>query len=233
MNTHFIQLLTVNFQTDALVRFQKSVMDNINCRPPDSHHNLQFMQFWFWKMFRCFVKMKPLSWSFMIVVKDPFFIKSHNAIKKWINWVPLKQHQTHLKKSRSLTFTNLSSFFTSLIFLRRSILLKCRHPLPETFLWHFLFNKWFQILIVNFRCLLLTWSLKLLSLLKYFWNQYHIVQSQVDPSLHVLLRLTTVWEALWPSLNSCRKVNTSGFYSCSWLGAYNVQNQILKEVIKN
>ena len=40
---HFIQLLTVNFSSDALVTSEKDVMDNANGRPSDNHHN-QFMQ---------------------------------------------------------------------------------------------------------------------------------------------------------------------------------------------
>ena len=105
LNMQFIHLLTINFSSDVLVRFQKAIINDSNGRPSDSHHNLLFMKFWFWKVFRCFIMIEPLSQSFTIVLNDPFFITSHYAIKKWIIQVLSKQYWTHFKKLSSLIFT--------------------------------------------------------------------------------------------------------------------------------
>ena len=47
---HFIQLLTVNFCEDALIIFQRAVLDNANGRPIVSHHEIWFTQFRFCKI---------------------------------------------------------------------------------------------------------------------------------------------------------------------------------------
>ena len=65
--------MAVNFCNVALVRFQKAIMDDANGRSSDSHHDLQFMQFQFWKELKCFIGIKLLSQSFMIVIKNHFF----------------------------------------------------------------------------------------------------------------------------------------------------------------
>lgn len=103
---HFIHSLRVNFDNDALGRFQKSVMDNSNGRPPECHHNIMLMQFRFWKGFGCFVMMKPMRRSFTIVIKNAFFITSRsNTIKKWIIRISGMQHRTHFKTYNSLIST--------------------------------------------------------------------------------------------------------------------------------
>ena len=114
---HFIQLLSVNFHNDALVRSLKTLMDNANGWPPDSHHNLLFMQFRFWKMFGCFIDIKPLCRSFTVIIKASFFITSHYLTKK------TETASNTLQKVELFYFHWVhmeSIFFTSLILSRWS-----------------------------------------------------------------------------------------------------------------
>lgn len=48
---------------------------------------------------------KPLSWSFTIVIKDQFLIISQYLIKKWLISILQTQHWTNFQTSNSLTFT--------------------------------------------------------------------------------------------------------------------------------
>ena len=93
---YFTQLLARNFYSDAFIIFQKTIIDNLSY---DGHHNFLFMLFQFWKVFGCFV----ISWSFTIVIKDPFNLENDyfsspetasNTLKKvdyfYFHWVKEK-----------------------------------------------------------------------------------------------------------------------------------------------
>ena len=115
-------LLAVNFSRDALVRLQKTMIDNASERPPDSHHN-HHCNFGF-GIYR-YILVKSVSWSFAIVIKDLFFIASHNRSRNCsfnFRWNIFK----HSLKFRALWHsvfsygTHLSSFFNLTIFFRWS-----------------------------------------------------------------------------------------------------------------
>ena len=152
---------------------------------------------------------------------DLFFMTSHYSINKRIFWFLQNQHQTHFKTSSFLTFTKL-------------ILLKYWHPLPEIFLW------FFKVTFVQ----------------KVFWDVGHQMWMDIfypldlqdsyphnktsktsailfNPQWFLHMLFTAIWEVLRQSLNSCKKVNAALLFSCSWLGAYNFQNQILEQRMEN
>ena len=139
---HFFQLLAVNFCSDALVRFQEAIIANVNCRPPDSHHNPLFMQFQFGKMFGYFVIIKPLSQSFTIVIKDPFF---HNKLlfdqemdhlssieTEWNTLQNVELFDFHRVQVEPIyQVSSLTNFLVMIWYCWNA------DPLPETFLWLF------------------------------------------------------------------------------------------------
>ena len=65
-----------------LISFQKFVLDNTNCIPPDCHHNILLMQLWLWELFGGLTTIKPLTESFTNIIKDPIFVRSNNSFKK-------------------------------------------------------------------------------------------------------------------------------------------------------
>ena len=68
--------------SNALICFQKAVVDNIDCRPPNCHENLLLMQLWLWEVFEGLITIMPLTRSFTIIIKDPIFITSDNSATK-------------------------------------------------------------------------------------------------------------------------------------------------------
>ena len=80
---HFFELIAVNLCPDALISIQKAIIDNTNCTPPNSHHNL-LAKLWFWKMFGWLIAIKPLTWLSPIFIKDPLFVTGDYSVKKWI-----------------------------------------------------------------------------------------------------------------------------------------------------
>ena len=61
LKMNFINLLTVNFHSESQVIFQITAIENANGG---------------------FIIMMPLSRSFTIIIKDPFFVTNHNSIEK-------------------------------------------------------------------------------------------------------------------------------------------------------
>ena len=157
---HFIHLLAINFYSDALIRFQKVVMDNANSRlsPQSSVLAISVLE-------RVWV-LKPLSQSFRIVIKDPFFFLSKVIIQSRNE--SFKFHKNNIKQFE------FHKVYVKAIYQVSSgddpILLKFWHSLPrhfsDTLAW-LLFNKCFQMFVI--------------------WNQCHSVKSQVNP-LHYILR---------------------------------------------
>ena len=115
------------------------------------------------------------------------------------------------------------------------ILLKCWHPLPGPFFWQF--DSCFIQQV--FSDVSLQWRMDVLYTPDRQYSYPHngtsetsvvLVRLQVTPSIYVLLILAAVWEASWVWLNSWKKYKYIISFSCSRWGAYNLQNQILKEV---
>lgn len=59
----------------------------------------------FWNVFCSFDALKPLIQSFYDCHKDPFLIKCHYSIHKWLVQFFHLQHRNDLKPLKSLTFT--------------------------------------------------------------------------------------------------------------------------------
>lgn len=137
MNVYLIQLLTVNFCSDSLVRLQKAVMDNANSGP-----GMIFLwcNFSLVKVFRSFVISKPLHLLFMMATVEPFFMTSSYSVKKWT-----------IADAASNTLENVELFdfhwvyseciywisSSCQIFQDGPVLLKFWYRFSETFFWHF------------------------------------------------------------------------------------------------
>ena len=119
---YLIQLLAINFRRDALVKFQKAVMDNANGGPTDSNDNHLFIQLG--------EMIKLLSLFLTIVIKDQFFVTSRYAIKNVIYCLCVP---TFFKTLSFLTLIDfawnpLIEFLLIASFLDDTISLKCEHP---------------------------------------------------------------------------------------------------------
>ena len=118
-------------------------MDTVNANPPDSHPNVQFMQFRFWKgfVFHYDQAIEPIVYNChkgSIFVRAQSFKFSRNSFK-------------HTSKY----WVHLSSFLSSLIFLWYSDIVK----MLKIFAWDIscdiltwvLFNGSFQMFVINYR----------------------------------------------------------------------------------
>lgn len=85
-------------------------MDNANGKSQDSHHNLLLVKFWFWKVFGSFFMIKPLSWSFTIVIKAPFLILS--LFDQEIDHLNF----TEFMWNTLIEFVHLANFLVQLVF---------------------------------------------------------------------------------------------------------------------
>lgn len=90
---HFVDLLTVLLCRNCFTRIQEAVMDETGGRPPNSHHNLFLVKFWFREVFWGFIVVQPLRGTSSIIVEDPFLIASYDSVKKRIILVALKKRR--------------------------------------------------------------------------------------------------------------------------------------------
>ena len=119
---HFTWLHVVNFHRDALLRSQNAIIDSVNGKPPDSHHNL-FIQFPFGKLSECFVMTKPSS-RFLKRVhffphKSQFYQESdHSSLAETASNTP-RNVEFWLSLSSCVTHSSIFFFFFTLpVFLR-------------------------------------------------------------------------------------------------------------------
>ena len=144
LNKNFIQLSAVNLHSNALVRFQKAVMDKVICRPLDSHRKYSvYGKFW-----------GTSSWSRLWVIgfgchkRCIFFFKSHNSFKKQISQIPQKSID-YTSKRPALWLSHFLSW--SDIFFNAILNdIYCLRQLIDT-LTMVLFSKGFPLLVVNCR----------------------------------------------------------------------------------
>lgn len=153
-------------------------------------------------------------------------IKNHYLIKKWILGISQMQHRTDFKISKSLTFIECiwNQLFEFLVLVSFIEIFRYCWNANNYYLKIVsdtcgirsasVFRYWFPIADMS---LLPSWLSRLISPMR---NRRRTTQSQVDPSPQDLLILVTVWEELWPCLNSCRKQMHFSFFSCSKGGVH-------------
>lgn len=143
VSKHISKLILVNLCCNALIAFQKAAEDNINCRLLESQHNLLLMQFWLWETFVEFIKIKPVTWSFMDIIMGPLFITSNYSVKKFIIGTSQKEYRVPFKMPKFLIYLELMQCPLIEIFAPYQSFADCTRPLQywhqvfETFLWHF------------------------------------------------------------------------------------------------
>lgn len=129
-------------------------MDNTNDWSAENHHNLLLMQFRFRKVFPCFVRMKPIRRSLMIIIKVPFLITNKHSTKNWL----LEFRRCSVEHTLLDTVIWLSPIFISDTFIDILhhcqftwdvlILFKCGHSLSEICHTRYLtivYSRWFPI----------------------------------------------------------------------------------------
>lgn len=101
MSGHFTHSLTVNFDSNALVRFQKSEMYMANGRPSDNN-NLSVDAI---SVLGFYVMIKPLCELFTNVTTYRFHITIHYSNNKCITGISQMQHLTYFNTLNRSTFT--------------------------------------------------------------------------------------------------------------------------------
>ena len=65
---HLISLLNIFLRCNGLARILNTVVDQMGNRPPNSDHDLFFVQVWFWEVLWSLFMVEPLSWSLLVVI---------------------------------------------------------------------------------------------------------------------------------------------------------------------
>ena len=60
-------LLNILLRCNGFTRIQKTVVDWMGNRPPNSDCDLFLVQVWLWELFWCFFSVQPLSWALLVV----------------------------------------------------------------------------------------------------------------------------------------------------------------------
>ena len=156
-------------------------------------------------MLECFVRIKLLSWSFTIFIKNPFLLQ----VTIWSKSRSFEFHRNNIElilklralwRSLNSCRTRLSNFFTKPNFWWSDW-----HQLTDIFLFHFVVGFVRLVLVrcwssVVERRLQITWS-RSVSPLRNSWNQRRTVRFEVDPSSYYLFILPIVTKTLWQSLS--------------------------------
>ena len=56
------------FSCTGFIGIQKATVDQMCSRPPNSDHDVFWVQVWFWEMLWTFLTIQPLSWSSLVVI---------------------------------------------------------------------------------------------------------------------------------------------------------------------
>ena len=67
-SVHLTDLLSVLLRCNGVTRIQKAVVDQMGSRPPNSDHDIFWVQVWLWEVLWSFFLAQPLSWSLLAVV---------------------------------------------------------------------------------------------------------------------------------------------------------------------
>ena len=62
-----IDLLSTLLRCNGFTRIQKTVVDWMGNRPPNSDCDLFLVQVWLWELLWCFFSVQPLSWALLVV----------------------------------------------------------------------------------------------------------------------------------------------------------------------
>ena len=108
-SVYLIDLLSILGSCNGFAGIQKAIVDQMDCRPPNSDHDLFLVQFCLWEVLWSF-SAQPLSWS-LLIVQNPLVIACYNQR----NGLLYNKRRQHLK----------------MIFLICSQLM--RHPLTKSF----------------------------------------------------------------------------------------------------
>ena len=88
-------LLTVESRINGLARFEQLMMNNSFPSPPNTQHHLPWRQYGLCNRLWSFSELRPRSFSYIIVVRDPLFITRNHSFQKWLDFVLFQQRFTN------------------------------------------------------------------------------------------------------------------------------------------
>ena len=65
---HLIDLLSILLRCNGFAGIQKTEVDHMGRRPPNSDYDLFWVQVWLWEMLWSFFSVQPLRWSLKVVI---------------------------------------------------------------------------------------------------------------------------------------------------------------------
>ena len=92
-SVYLINLLSILLRYNGFAGIQRTVVDQTDCRPPNSDHDCFLRQVWLWDFF--FVQ--PLSRSSLVSLYNPLFVTRHSLIEIWFVVVALNKRRWHFK----------------------------------------------------------------------------------------------------------------------------------------
>ncbi|CAH1981461.1 unnamed protein product, partial [Acanthoscelides obtectus] len=69
-----LKLLTIQVSSDGLIPFQKLIMDNSSCCPPNTQQNVVWVQGSLGRVWYRISRRQPMILTLRIRIQDPFFV---------------------------------------------------------------------------------------------------------------------------------------------------------------
>ena len=122
---------TSQYQNNGFAKIQKTVVDQMGSRPPNSDHDTFLVDIWLWEVLRSFISVQPLRLSLR---SD----QSLSHVQLFATpWIAAHQASLSITTSRSsLKFTSIKSVMPSSHLILSSPL----HPVPNPFQLQSLFQ---------------------------------------------------------------------------------------------
>ena len=109
------QLRPALFPSDGFVQFQKLIINNIDLVSPNTQHNLRSVNIRPSQQRRSMTGQFPWLSSLWDAVMNPFFITRHDAMKKTLPFLPLKQLFTGEKTTLNVPWLQIIRNLSSLL----------------------------------------------------------------------------------------------------------------------
>ena len=122
-------LLTAESRINGLSRFEQLMMNNSFPIPPNTQHHFPWRQYGLCNRLWSFSGLRPRSFSYIIVVRDPFFTGRNHSFQKLLDFV--------LFSSDSQMETRSIKFFT----------LNSRGTQVSRFFWYSVLCEWFKTVL--------------------------------------------------------------------------------------